>query len=356
MKDLQTVLRGLDWHSLQHEVDRESRARLAIVGPVNSGKSTLFNRLHGRKLSATSAVPGTTQGVVEHPLGPFHLVDTPGFGEVWGVDRATTARQAARNADVILLLLDAAAGVRQSDQELFEELQTFGKPIVVALNKADLVKKDLLWVLENAEQLLNIRPVPISARTGMNIAQKLIPAILQAQPGMAVVMARELPAIRAQIVGRIIRQTAGFNTLVSLQPVPGLDIPILLAAQTRMVLRIAAAYGEPMTVSHARELLTAMAGGLLSRYLGAQLAKLVPGPGWLISGAISGASTWAIGEAARRYFEAGRKIQTPELRNLYRGLRKLAPKHFFKRLRKSDESEEAEAEADVEPSAEQPVA
>ncbi len=344
MKDLQAVLRGLDWHTLEAEVEQESRSRLAIVGPVNSGKSTLFNRLHGRKLSAASAVPGTTRGLVEHPVGPFHLIDTPGFGEVWGIDRAETAREAARDADVILLLLDAAAGVRQSDRDLFTELQALNRPIVVALNKTDLVQKDLNWVLENAEELLGLRPIPISAQTGKGIANHLIPAILRVQPALAVAMARELPAVRAQIVNRIVRQTAWFSGLVSLQPVPGLDIPILLAAQTRMVLRIASAYGEAMSVSHARELLTTMAGGLLSRYLGSQLAKLVPGPGWIVSGIISAAGTWAIGQAARHYFEAGRTVHPPDLRRFYRGMRKLAPRRLLGKRRATPLEEEEPAQ------------
>ncbi len=276
-------------------------------------------------------MPGTTQGVVEHPLGPFVLVDTPGFGEVWGIDRATTAQAAAHSADLILLLLDAAAGVRQSDHDLYIQVCGLGRPVVVALNKIDLVKKDLPWVLENAEKLLGFKPIPISARSGKGITQTLIPALIQAQPGLAVALARSLPAVRQQIVGRIVWQTAWFNTLIALQPIPGLDIPILLAAQTRMVLRIAAAYGQSMRVSHARELLTTMAGSLLSRYLGVQLAKLVPGPGWLVSAAISGSSTWAIGEAARRYFEAGAQLHTPDLQQLYQTLRKAAPRRLLRR-------------------------
>lgn len=342
MKDLQVVLKGLDWHALEHEVDQEARARLAIVGPVNSGKSTLFNRLHGRKLSATAAVPGTTRDIVEHPVGPFSLADTPGFGEVWGVDRAAIALEAARDADLILLLLDAVAGVRQSDHDLYVRLQGLRRPLVVALNKTNLIKKDLPWVLENASQLLGLRPIPISARTGKGITQELIPALLQVQPALTVSLARELPAIRAQLVSRLIRQTAWFSALISLEPVPGLDIPLQLAAQTRMVLRIASIYGQSMQASHARELLTTMAGGLLSRYLGGQLAKLVPVLGWIVSGAISGIGTYAIGEAARRYFEADGKLPAPDLQRLYRNLRKLAPRQLLRRKHLEPPSTEIE--------------
>ncbi len=331
VQDLQAILRALDWHKLAREVETEAQSRLVIVGPVNSGKSTLFNRLHGHNLSAVSAVPGTTQGVVEQPLGPFMLVDTPGFGEVWGVDRAATAHEAAAQADLILLLLDAGAGVRQSDHDLYVGLQKLGRPIVVALNKADLIKKDLPWVLENAETLLGLRPIPVSARTGQGITDQLLPAILEAQPGLAVAMARGLPGVRRDLVERLIRRTAWTNALIAAEPIPGLDIPLLLAAQTRMVLRIAAAYGQAMNVSHARELLTTIGGGLLARYLAGQLAKLFPGPGWVVSAAMAAIGTWAIGEAARQYFEHGERLRPPDLRTIYRQLLKLAPKRLLLR-------------------------
>jgi uncharacterized protein (DUF697 family) len=110
-----------------------------------------------------------------------------------------------------------------------------------------------------------------------------------------------------------------------------LDIPLLLISQTRLILRIAAAYGQPMTVSHARELLTTMAGSLLSRYLGMQVAKLVPGLGWLVSSALSAMTTWGMGQAARYYFESGGEIALPNLRGLYRRMRKAAPRHLLKR-------------------------
>ncbi|MGC9521385.1 MAG: GTPase [Anaerolineae bacterium] len=329
LRDVQTVLRSLDWHVLEQEVAQEAASRLVIVGPVNSGKSTLFNRLHGQRLSAMSAVPGTTTGIVEHPLGPFFLVDTPGFGEVWGVDRAAIAREAASGADLILLLLDAVAGFRQSDRDLYDILRSLDVPVIVALNKTDLIRKELPHVLENMEALLGERPTPISAQTGDGIVDRLLPEILAAQPGVAVAMAKALPDVRRHIINRMVRRTAGVSALISFEPIPGLDIPLLLAAQTRLVLRIAAVYGQSMMVSHARELLTTMAGSLLSRYLGMQLAKLVPGLGWLISAALSATTTWAMGQAALHYFEAGGHIATPKFRDLYRQMRRAAHRRLL---------------------------
>ncbi len=334
LRDLRDVLQALDLHALEREIEREAHTRLVIVGPVNSGKSTLFNRLHGQALSAVRAVPGTTQGVIEHPLGPFILVDTPGFGEVWGTDRSNLALEAARRADVILLLLDAVAGVRQSDYELFTTLKRLGKPLVVALNKADLVKKDLPWVLENAGKLLGVTPIPISAQTGRGLADHLIPALLEAQPALHIALAQALPQQRRHLVERIIRSSALTNALIALQPIPGADIPLLAASQTRMVLRIAAAYGRPMDASHAGEFIASVAGTLLVRFGAAEAAKLVPVLGWLVAAGITAAGTWAIGMTTVRYVEAAPELALPDLRSLYRNLRKEA----WQRLGKQEES------------------
>lgn len=302
-------------------VQREAAARLAIVGPVNVGKSTLFNLLMGRKVSAVTAVPGTTRGLVEERMGPFILVDTPGFGEVGGVDRAEVARQAAEQADAVVLLLDAAAGLRQSDYEIFQSLQGTGKPLVVALNKVDLVRQDLRAVLDDAERKLGVRPIPISARTGKGVAESLIPAVVEAHPWMAVALGRALPGFRRRMAHRVIRSAAVLNGLIAVEPVPGLDVPLLLAGQVRMVLRLAAIYGESLSVGHAKELLTTIAGGVGLRYLASELAKVVPGPGWVVAGFVAGAGTWAIGQAASAYFEHGRHLSPVRLREIYRRLR-----------------------------------
>jgi len=94
LADIRKLLQSLDWDKLSLDVEQEAHARLAIVGPVNSGKSTLFNRIKGRKVSAVKAVPGTTRELVTEEVGPFILVDTPGFGEVGRVERAAIARAA----------------------------------------------------------------------------------------------------------------------------------------------------------------------------------------------------------------------------------------------------------------------
>ena len=346
LADLRGLLQALDWDELYLAVQREAAARLAIVGPVNSGKSTLFNQMMGRRVSPVTAVPGTTQAVLEERFGPFVLVDTPGFGEVGGMDRAEIARRAAEEADVVVLLLDAAAGIRQSDYEVYQSLLATGLPVIVALNKIDLVRRELPAVLEDARRKLGVAPIPVCARSGAGVADRLIPAIVEAHPWIAVALGRALPAYRRQLAERVIRSAATLNGIIAAQPVPGLDVPFLLAGQVRMVLRIAAIYGESLSVRHAKELLTTIAGGVGLRFLAGQLAKILPGPGWVIAGVVTGLGTWAIGEVAALYFETGKRLTPAQLRAQYRQTRRRprrphpTPGGFAARRRRRGKGEE----------------
>jgi len=323
---LRTFFDTLDWRRLQAEVAGEAQSRLVIAGPVNTGKSTLFNLLKGQVLSPVSAVPGTTQTVVVEQFGPFTLVDTPGFGEAGDEQRATAesdvpgqshaavAMAEIKQAKMVLLLLDAGAGVRQSDLQLYHELRSKDLPVMVVLNKVDLVRRDLRAVLSDlAFRLQGVQAIPISAKTGAGVADKLIPALIQADSSLAVVIGRALPGYRAEAARRVIHNTAMWSLLLGAEPIPGLDLPLLLVMQARMVLRLGAIYGVNISGQYARELVTAMAGALVARYIGEELAKLLPGPGWFISAAVAGAATLTMGRLAESYFQSGGQVAPSQL-------------------------------------------
>ena len=166
-----------------------------------------------------------------------------------------------------------------------QQLQATGKPVVVALNKIDLLNDGADAVVAHARDRLG-EPglIPISAKKGTNVAGALLPRLIDAHPALAVSLGRALPGYRRQAASKVIRGAAVFNAVIGAEPIPGLDIPFLLAIQARMVLRIAAIYGESMSVQHARELIATIAGGVALRYLAQEVAKLIPGPGWLVAG------------------------------------------------------------------------
>ncbi len=316
---VQGFMKAANWKQAQDEVLQGLNNTVVIVGQPNTGKSTLFNKLKGQTLSPVSPQEGTTRTLVRTDFGPFTLIDTPGIdGPGKLSDIATTGLD---QASVIVFLIDASKGIQEKDKELFNTISAQKKPTIVAVNKVDTLKGG-----EDAEQIateiavaLNaIGVIPISATKGTNIAEELIPAMIDASPEAALVIGRELPAYRRVAAQRIIRNATLLSLAAGLEPIPFIDIPILLGMQIRLVLRLAALYGEPMnsaeTARHARELLVTMAGGLGMRFLAEQAAKVVPFGGDLVAGVIAGAATWSIGEVALEYYGEGKKLTPSAIR------------------------------------------
>ena len=94
--------------------------------------------------------------------------------------------------------------------------------------------------------------------------------------------------------------------------VPGVDMPLLTLNQLRLVLRIAAAYGEEMNRDRLPEALAVVAAGLGLRTVARELLDLVPVAGWALKGAIAYAGTRAVGEAAIRAAEARHSMRSTQ--------------------------------------------
>ncbi|HEX4540394.1 MAG TPA: ribosome biogenesis GTPase Der [Acidimicrobiales bacterium] len=178
--------------------DREGAAptgtSVAIVGRPNVGKSTLFNRLIGDDRSITHDLPGTTRDtidtLVETDNGALRFIDTAGMrrksrvGE--GAEYYSLVRglQAIDRSDVALLLIDAAEGVTHQDQRLAERVDAAGSPVVLVLNKWDLLDADARSAVtaDIGDRLAFLGYAPVikaSARTGLGV-HRLLPALGQA--------------------------------------------------------------------------------------------------------------------------------------------------------------------------------
>jgi len=122
---------------------------IAVVGRTNSGKSTLFNRILGEKVSIVSPVVQTTRNVIRGFItderGQLVLVDTPGLHKSQGhlgTRMNKMARGAAKGTDSVLLLLDASEHLHMEDQGWMKRLlKQSDQPLVFFLNKLDKVRK-----------------------------------------------------------------------------------------------------------------------------------------------------------------------------------------------------------------------
>jgi len=165
--------------------------RVALVGRPNVGKSTLFNRLLGEERSIVHDLPGTTRDaidtVLETPEGPIRFVDTAGMRRKSRTEDGTEyfamvrALAALDLADVVLLVIDATEGVTHQDQRLAERIGASGSPVVVILNKWELVStEDRPYILADVDDrlaFLGESPiVKVSARTAMGV-HRILPAL-----------------------------------------------------------------------------------------------------------------------------------------------------------------------------------
>ncbi len=170
---------GRERHAASGSTVAPGQPVVAVVGYPNVGKSTLFNRLTGRREAVVDSKPGATrdrrQGGAEWNGRQFQILDTGGIDEA---DESTLARDIARQAlraideaDLILFVVDAAVGATPGDLEVAERLRRSHRPVIVVANKCDNADAELraqdLWGLGLGEV------VTVSALHGRNIGDFL---------------------------------------------------------------------------------------------------------------------------------------------------------------------------------------
>ncbi|MBI3182311.1 MAG: ribosome biogenesis GTPase Der [Myxococcales bacterium] len=190
---------------------------VAIVGRPNVGKSTLFNRLAGRRLALVENVPGVTRdrnyADAEWGGRTFTLVDTGGFipaeREVLQREVREQAQAAVEEADLILFVVDGRAGLTATDQEVADFLRRGGKRVFLAVNKVDTEKVRDAAVADFYRLGLG-ELFDVSAEHGRGLTE-LVDGLLGALPPAEEEEERG-EAIRLAVVGR---PNVGKSTLVN---------------------------------------------------------------------------------------------------------------------------------------------
>ena len=357
---------------------KRASQKLEIVafGAISSGKSSLLNALADRDAFATDPRGGTTQERLELPWpgdDRVLLVDTPGLGEVEGAERVAVAAQAARDADLVLLVVDGP--LRESEHQLLVKLGEMQKRIFVCLNKADWYGDDerrlLLGQISSQvhdcvppEDILAVRAQP-TVRTRVRVlaggeqeeqvpvpadisplARRMVEVVHEEGPDLLLAnllmrsrgLIEEAKQQARQSLDRraweiVERYTWASGAAAALSPLPLLDLFASSALTVKMVLDLARVYRQQVDVDLAVNMLAQLGKNLIA-ILGvnalapavtaavASLLKTVPIAGTIAGGALQGivqalVTRW-IGAVFIGYFQAEMQLPPEGLANLAR--------------------------------------
>ena len=165
---------------------------VGVIGKPNVGKSTIVNAFVGRKVSIVSPRPQTTRnrilGILTRPDAQVILIDTPGWHKPehpLGRHMISVTKGVVEDVDVLLAVVDTSGRFTEEDEWVFEQVQRAKRPVLLALNKVDLVNKRLLLPLmaRCAELKLFEELVPVSALTGDNMDRLLTQLIARLPQG-----------------------------------------------------------------------------------------------------------------------------------------------------------------------------
>lgn len=359
--------------------EKQAAQKLEIVafGTISSGKSSLLNALSGQDTFQTDLRGGTTTQRLEIPWSnndQVLLVDTPGLGEIDGQEHVALAAQAARDADLVLLVVDGP--LRDSEHQLLTKLGEMEKRVLICLNKADwysdieqaalisqiqeqvnglVASEDILPVRSQATVRPRVRvlagsgeqeelvPVPADtsalARRMLDIiradGRELLVANLLLRSRGLIEDARRLvdEALDKQAREIVNRYTWACAAAAALSPLPLLDLFTSSALTVKMVIDLSRAYRQPLDSDIAVNLLGQLGKNLIA-ILGvnaaapaivaalASLLKTIPVAGTIAGGALQGivqglVTRW-IGLVFIAYFKADMKLPPEGLANLAR--------------------------------------
>lgn len=190
---------------------------VAVVGRPNVGKSTLFNKMIGKRLSIVEDTPGVTRDRIyskcEWRGCQFMLVDTggiePNSSDVILAQMRRQAELAIENADVIILVTDVRCGVTADDSDVAAMLQKSGKPIVLAVNKCDSIGEPPLELYEFYNLGIG-EPFPISAAHGHGTGD-MLDSVIDMLPSEEE-LEEDDEAVKVAIIGK---PNAGKSSLVN---------------------------------------------------------------------------------------------------------------------------------------------
>jgi uncharacterized protein (DUF697 family) len=271
--------------------------RLTLAGLAGAGKKTLFNTLWGREVIQPQPA---SLGIAD--FGLFRLVELP-----CAMDEADGLLYALDDMGLIVYVINSLRGLQAEDFQWIARLRTGKAALLVMLNLVtegtELTPERIAAQVTDLEAHLALRVLPIRATDPDEVRGVLMEGVLRACPELAVPLASQIGSLRHVTAQRLIRQSVVLSLAVSVEPLPLLDVTLLIGLHLHLLARLGALYGKRVARQGQLELALTVVLGLVLRF-GVQTAlKFVPWAGWLLSGLVGASATWVIGQAALLHYE-----------------------------------------------------
>ncbi len=264
----------------------QDQLTIAVVGPGQTGKNGLVRALSRRQAGNSVS---------------FDVVDVQGLDEYLGYQRQAELSGDLIAADVVLLVLDAQYEVSESTVRMHRKLAQAPARLIVVLNKIDLVESPR-EAIKAAGRQLKTAVLPMSVLDEERI-DDLLRGIVAAYPRSLYPLSRAFPGFRKAFGRQIVNEAACAATIAGALHIPFPTFVSSAAVHGAMILKLARAYGLRLDVERARELLPVLALDIAFDRGMDYLKSRFPDRKTLISASLSGAYTFALGQAAIRYFE-----------------------------------------------------
>lgn len=296
----------------------EKEILFAMIGDVNSGKSSTINRLIGDDVAPVGPQPGETIIVEKYKYkDKIIFADTPGLDDINSKNSEETLKF-YKKADVILFFLNAAGTVfSEGEKRAFEKICKINKNIIFVMNKIDAaedIPSLVKYVQDNTNY--NFKVTPISSKTGQNI-EMLRNAILDIlkEGEKDILFAKQLKD-KSSTANKWIISAATSAAAIGAAPIPGADIIPITGIQVSLMVKLATLYEKPLTMGRAKELAISSLAGNLGKGLFRQAMKFIPGAGSIAGAGIAGSMTLSLGYAMKYAYENNIELDTDILHSL----------------------------------------
>ena len=332
------------WRQVSTSVEEEIGRELVIgfIGSPSAGKDSLIRALFDVDFGEIDAVPGSTTTARVAPIdaaGQVQVLTAPGVGDL-RAELTARAREALDKIDLVVLVVNAQAGIDVYLNDLAREVGELGRPVLVALNKCDLIEGEEerrrlqqrvaeVLVLETRDVIaLAADPLPVLGTAPFGLPQ-LSGALcrLLEKAGKSLAIARVL-AHRDAAADQMILSTVVSAAAIGAVPVPGSDFGPLTALQTAMLVRLARIYRVEIAEADIAALLVDLLAGQGGRLLFHRALEMLKGAGWaggppgtaLLAGLaalVASSITFGLGQAGKAYFRSGKAIEMQKLSELF---------------------------------------